>query len=66
VIEALGTFVGMAISLPLLGVFGDSAVSTLTLCISAPGILIGLILVLMKTHETRGMDLDTVTGCEWD
>lgn len=66
VIEALGTFVGMAVSLPLLGVFGDSAVATLTLCISAPGILIGLILVLLKTHETRGMDLDTVTGCEWD
>ena len=66
VIEALGTFVGMAVSLPLLGVFGNSAVATLTLCISAPGILIGLVLVLLKTHETRGMDLDTVTGCEWD
>ena len=66
VIEALGTFVGMAVSLPLLGVLGNAAVSTLTLCISAPGILIGLALVLLKTHETRGMDLDTVTGCEWD
>ncbi len=66
VIQAIGTIVGMAVLLPTLGVLGNSVISTVALCISVPGILIGLILVLMKTHETKGTDLDTVTGCEWD
>ena len=66
VIQALGTVVGMAILLPVLGALGDSVISTVVLCISAPGILIGLLLVLTKTHETKGTDLDTVTGFEWD
>lgn len=66
VIQAIGTVVGMAILLPTLGALGNSVISTVALCISAPGILIGLLLVLTKTHETKGTDLDTVTGCEWD
>ncbi|MCR5041899.1 MAG: MFS transporter [Clostridia bacterium] len=66
VIQALGTVVGMAILLPTLGALGNSVISTVVLCISAPGILIGLLLVLFKTHETKGTDLDAVTGYEWD
>ncbi len=66
VIQALGTVVGMAILLPTLGAAGNAVISTAVLCISAPGILIGLLLVLTKTHETKGTDLDTVTGEEWD
>ena len=66
VIQALGTVVGMAILLPTLGALGNSVITTAALCISTPGILIGLLLVLTKTHETKGTDLDTVTGCEWD
>ena len=66
VIQAIGTVVGMAILLPVLGVFGNAVVGTVALCISVPGILLGLLLVLTKTRETKGTDLDTVTGCEWD
>ena len=66
VIQALGTIVGMAILLPTLGALGNSVIRTAVLCISVPGILIGLLLVLMKTQETKGTDLDTVTGYEWD
>ncbi len=66
VIQAIGTVVGMAILLPTLGACGNSVISTAILCISVPGILIGLLLVLAKTHETKGADLDTVTGFEWD
>ncbi len=66
VIQALGTVVGMAVLLPTLGALGNAVISTAVLCISAPGILTGLLLVLTKTHETKGTDLDAVTGCEWD
>ncbi|MBQ6020336.1 MAG: MFS transporter [Clostridia bacterium] len=66
VIQAIGTVVGMAVLLPTLGALGNAAITSVVLCISAPGILAGLLLVLMKTHETKGTDLDTVTGCEWD
>ena len=56
----------MAVLLPTLSVLGNAVISTAVLCISAPGILIGLLLVLTKTHETRGTNLDAVTGFEWD
>ena len=66
VIQAIGTVVGMGILLPTLNALGNAVVSTVALSISVPGILVGLVLVLLKTHETKGTDLDTVTGNEWD
>ena len=66
VIEALGTAVGMVIILPLINILGNAVTTLATLCIATPGLIIGFILVLTKTHETKGIDIDTVTGCEWD
>lgn len=31
-----------------------------------PGFVAALVTLIKKTHDTTGIDLDTVTGCEWD
>lgn len=66
VISAIGTVIGMGILLPIMNTLGNTVTSTAALFISAPGILMGLILVLTKTKETKNMNLDTVTGKEFD
>lgn len=65
VIGVLGTFAGMGILLPLISKFGNAITSKATLFIALPGI-ISSVFVLLKTHETRGMDMETVTGFEFD
>ena len=45
--------------------FVDS-IGLLSLCICAPFMLLAIILLLTQVHETKGIDLNTVTGAEWD
>lgn len=66
IISAIGTVIGVVTLNPLMSIFGNSATALITACISTPGIVVGLFLVLFKTHETKGTDIDTVTGTEWD
>jgi len=35
-------------------------------CLLVPGFIAALFLLIKKTHDTTGIDLDTVTGTEWD
>lgn len=45
--------------------FVDS-IGLLSLFICGPFMLISLIILVLKVHETKGVDLNTVTGTEWD
>lgn len=65
VIGVIGTFTGMGILLPLISHFGNGVTAIVTLCIAVPGI-IASIFVLLKTHETKGTDIEKVTGFEFD
>lgn len=38
----------------------------LCFCMSVPFMAVALLLLKTKVHETQGVDLDTVTGREWD
>ena len=38
----------------------------LCLCVCVPFMLVSLLILASKVHETRDVDLDTVTGTEWD
>ena len=42
------------------------AVGLVALCFLVPGFIGALIALWRKTADTKGLDLDTVTGCEWD
>ena len=54
---------GIAITVGML--FVDS-IGLLSLCVCAPFMLFAIILLLTQVHETKGIDLNTVTGAEWD
>ena len=47
-------------------IFGDSVIGTVALCLLVPSFVITLIALIKNTHETKGIDLDKVTGTEWD
>ena len=48
------------------GLLGNAFIGTLAICLLVPGYIIGLFLLVTKTHDTKNVNLDTVTGTEWD
>ncbi len=58
-----GMISGIAITVGML--FVDS-IGILSLCVCAPFMLIAIVLLLTQVHETKNVDLNTVTGAEWD
>lgn len=46
--------------------FGNAYIGTLAISLLVPGFIIGLFLLVTKTHDTKSVNLDTVTGTEWD
>ncbi len=66
IVTALGVVVSYGVSLPLITVLGNSVTGVVCLCLLVPGFIAAFIALLKKTNETKGIDMDTVTGCEWD
>ncbi len=58
-----GAISGIAIAVG--GMFVEN-IGILSLCVCAPFMLIAIILLITQIHETKGIDLNTVTGAEWD
>ncbi len=48
------------------GLLGNAFIGTLAISLLVPGYIIGLFLLVTKTHDTKNVNLDTVTGTEWD
>lgn len=66
IVTAVGVAVSYMISLPLVTFLGNSVTGLVCLALLVPGFVAALITLVKKTHDTKGIDLDTVTGCEWD
>jgi MFS family permease len=62
----VGYVVAYGIGLPLITALGNSRVPVITLCLAVPGMIAGLTVMAAKVHDTNGVDLDKVTGTEWD
>jgi hypothetical protein len=62
----VGYAVAYLIGLPLITLLGNSKVPVITLCLAVPGMIAALIVMTLKVHDTKGVDLDKVTGTEWD
>ena len=62
----VGYVVCYGIGLPLIAVIGNTAVPVITLCIAVPGLVASLFALITRVHETKGVDLEQVTGTEWD
>lgn len=50
----------------MIGMLFVESIGLLSLCVCAPFMLIALFLLITKVHETKDVDLNTVTGAEWD
>ena len=66
IVVAIDYCLTYAVALPLATWLGNAAVGVIALCFVAPGFVAALITLSVKTGDTRGLDLDKVTGCEWD
>lgn len=65
-VTAIGVAVSYGVSLPLITILGNTFTGTVCFGLLVPGFILALILLARKTHETKGIDMDTVTGLEWD
>ena len=50
----------------MVGMLFVKSIGLLSLCICGPFMLLALIVLITKVHETKDVDLNTVTGAEWD
>jgi hypothetical protein len=48
------------------GMLFVKSIGMLCLCVCTPFMLLSIIILITKVHETKGIDLNTVTGAEWD
>lgn len=62
----LGIGLSYGISLPLITILGNSSVGIVALCVAIPGLIAAFAILASKTHDTKGIDLSTVRGDEWD
>lgn len=65
-VTALGVIVSYAVGIPLLTVLGNSASGWIVLGLALPGFVAALTALCLKTKDTTGINMDTVTGSEWD
>ena len=70
--QFLVTAVGFAISyivgigVPFITGLGNEIIGVVSLALLVPGFIGAFFALILKTHDTKGIDMDTVTGCEWD
>ena len=66
IVTAAGVFTAYGVGLPLITTLGNTMIGFVVLCMAVPGFIAALIALCAKTQDTKGVDMDTVTGCEWD
>jgi MFS family permease len=66
IVTAAGVAVSYIISLPIMTIVGNSVTGIVSLALLVPGFIGAFFALVRKTNETKGIDMDTVTGCEWD
>ena len=66
VVGFVGYAIGFITNTILALIFGDGVIGTVALCLLVPSFVITIIALIKNTHDTKGLDLETVTGTEWD
>ena len=66
IVTAIGVAVSYIISLPLITFLGNSVTGIVSFALLVPGFIAAFFALVRKTHETKGIDMDKVTGAEWD
>lgn len=66
IVTAVGFALSFILSMPFTLTIGNTAMAICCMALLIPGFAASLFLLIKKTHDTKGLDMDTVTGCEWD
>ena len=66
IVTAVGFVLSFALSMPFTLTIGNTAMAACCFALLVPGFAAALLLLIKKTHDTTGIDMDTVTGTEWD
>lgn len=66
IVTAVGVAVSYVISLPLITILGNSVTGIVSFALLVPGFIAAFFALVRKTNETKGIDMDKVTGTEWD
>lgn len=66
IVTGIGVVISYGISLPLTAILGNTVVGIVAFCLLVPGFISGFIALVKKCHETKGIDMETVKGDEWD
>ncbi len=66
IVVAIGVAISYIVSIPIVTIVGNHIMGTVAVALLVPGFIAGLYLLTKKTHETKGINMDTVTGTEWD
>lgn len=62
----IGYVVTYLVGIPLITYFGNSSIPLVSLCLALPSLAASLVIIFFKVKETKGANLETVTGKEWD
>ncbi len=66
IVTAVGFALSYIIAIPIMTIFGNGVTGIVSFALLVPAFIAALITMMKKTYDTKGIDLDTVTGCEWD
>lgn len=66
VVMGAGVVFSNVVGVPLLTVLGNSFAGVLVLAMAVPGFVVALVMLCRKTADTTGINMDAVTGLEWD
>ncbi len=66
IVTAVGVAVSYIVSFSITGWLGNTAMGAVSFALLVPGFVVALYCLVRRTHDTKGIDIDTVTGSEWD
>ncbi len=66
IVTAAGVVVSFIVWLPISMVIGNQAIGITSLCLLVPGFIAALVIMWIFTADTKGVDMEKVTGLEWD
>ena len=66
IVTAVGYGISLGVGTLCAIKLGNSLIGTATLCMLVPGFVSALAVLFKNVGETKGINMDTVTGAEWD
>ena len=66
IVGAIGYVICYAVYTPITMKFGNVAIAPVAFGLLVPAFIAALVALIKQTSDTRNVDMDTVTGTEWD